>query len=336
MRVYLCLETRKAVLTMLISLFPANPSKQGEKSDLPARITKAGSKQTYYTIRFLMDRDRMQDAFRAYAYFRWVDDQLDSSTCAVEEKRPIINRQCELLKACINGESPAVVSLEEQMLVDLVGNDTEKDSGLQSYLRNMMNVMAFDVERCGRVITQAELSQYTLWLSKAVTEYMFYFIGHNEPPPQSATRYHAVCGAHVLHMLRDMVGDIELGYFNIPAEVLENGHISLDRLDEQPFRMWVYERVQLAYQYIEAGREYIYRVKNFRCRLAGFSYLARFEWMLRAIEQDQYCLRPEYPERKRLSAGFWMAWSVITSFLNIPWKKYKPAEPVILTDHCEE
>ena len=116
------------------------------------------------------------------------------------------------------------------MLVDLVGNDKEKDSGLQFYLRNMMNVMEFDVERRGRLISQAELSQYSLWLSKAVTEYMFYFIGHHDPPPQSATRYHAVSGAHVVHMLRDMVGDIAVGYFNIPAEVLEARAYLLDDL----------------------------------------------------------------------------------------------------------
>jgi large subunit ribosomal protein L18 len=44
---------------------------------LAASITKAASKQSYYTIRFLVDRDRMDDAYRAYAYFRWVDDIID-------------------------------------------------------------------------------------------------------------------------------------------------------------------------------------------------------------------------------------------------------------------
>ncbi len=43
----------------------ANPNLQ-----LAASITKAASQQTYYTIRFLADRDRMADAYRAYAYFR--------------------------------------------------------------------------------------------------------------------------------------------------------------------------------------------------------------------------------------------------------------------------
>ena len=200
----------------------------------------------------------------------------------------------------------------------------------------MMNVMEFDVARRGRAISQSELEQYTLWLSTAVTEYMFYFIGHGDPPPQRSDRYHAVSGAHVVHMLRDMVGDIELGYFNIPAEVLEAEKLSLDHFDEPSFRKWVHGRSQLAHEYLNAGRQYISQVKNFRCRLAGYSYLARFEWMLRAIEQDRYCLRREYPERKRLNAVLWMVWSVVTSFLNIPWKKYKPVDRMSASGHYEE
>jgi phytoene/squalene synthetase len=44
---------------------------------LAPSITKAASKQTYYTVRFLVDHERVADAYRAYAYFRWVDDTLD-------------------------------------------------------------------------------------------------------------------------------------------------------------------------------------------------------------------------------------------------------------------
>jgi phytoene/squalene synthetase len=305
-------------------------------TDLPATITKAASKQTYYTIRFLMDRDRVQDAYRSYAYFRWVDDRLDTNLCTQDEKRAFITRQETLLETCYQRKPSDPLNTEEQMLVDLVGNDKEMDSGLQFYLRNMMAVMSFDVERHGRVISQAELSRYSLLLSKAVTEYMFYFIGHQDPPPCSATRYQAVYGAHVVHMLRDMVDDIALGYFNIPSEVIEADHILLDDLDSRPFRMWVMERTKLAHRKFEAGRKYISQVKNLRCRLAGFTYLTRFEWMLRAIERDQYCLRLEYPERKSLRAGLWMAWRVFTSMLSIPFRRYHPGEPVTLPDQYEE
>ena len=125
---------------------------------LAAAITKEASTQTYYTIRLFVDRDRVSDAYRAYGYFRWVDDVLDAETGQRSEKIAFVNRQKSLLEACYRGEILEGLSAEEWMLVDLVRDDTEKNSGLQSYLRNMMAVMVFDAERRGQVISQAELS----------------------------------------------------------------------------------------------------------------------------------------------------------------------------------
>ena len=61
-------------------------------SSLAATITRTASKQTYYTIRFLVDRERIPDAYRAYAYFRWVDDRLDSDAASPAERRDFIRR----------------------------------------------------------------------------------------------------------------------------------------------------------------------------------------------------------------------------------------------------
>ena len=63
---------------------------------LAARITKAASKQTYYTIRFFVDRDYVPDAYRAYGYFRWVDDTLDVPTGTKLGKIAFIKRQRDL------------------------------------------------------------------------------------------------------------------------------------------------------------------------------------------------------------------------------------------------
>ncbi len=42
-----------------------------------ASITWKASKQPYYTVRFQVGRDRVHEAYRAYGYFRWPEDQLD-------------------------------------------------------------------------------------------------------------------------------------------------------------------------------------------------------------------------------------------------------------------
>jgi phytoene/squalene synthetase len=269
---------------------------------LAPSITKAASKQTYYTIRFLVDRGRVADAYRAYAYFRWVDDALDAESGSSAERSVFVRRQMSLLENCYRGESARDATIEEQMLVKLIQGDTEKDSGLQSYLRNMMAVMVFDAERRERVVTQSELNEYTRWLASAVTEAMHYFIGHCCYSPQSEARYLAVTAAHITHMLRDTMDDIQAGYFNIPREVLDVNHISPQDIGSDAYRAWVRSRVQLARTYFKAGREYLNQVANPRCRLAGLAYTARFECVLDLIEQDGYLLRAAYPERKGLGA----------------------------------
>ena len=63
----------------------------------------------------------------------------------MSEKVAFVNRQKSLLEACYRGEKPHDLCAEERILFDLVRNDQEANSGLQTYLRNMMDVMIFDV-----------------------------------------------------------------------------------------------------------------------------------------------------------------------------------------------
>jgi phytoene/squalene synthetase len=287
---------------------------------LAADITKAASRQTYYTIRFLVDRDRAADAFRAYGYYRWVDDVIDEESASVGERIAFVNRQKSLLDSCYRGRVPPGLSAQEWMLADLVRSDREKHSGLQIYLRNMMDVMAFDAERRGRIVTQAQLSDYTHKLAKAVTEAIHHFIGGG-PSPRGEASHLAVAAAHITHMLRDALEDVENGYFNVPREYLEARGISPRAVASPAYREWVRARVRLARACFAAGWEITARAKNWRCRLAGYAYTARFEWMLRALERDRFRLRPEYPERKGLAAGLWMGRRILAFMILSSMKK---------------
>lgn len=286
---------------------------------LAAAITREASKQTYYTIRFLVDRKWVEDAFRAYAYFRWLDDILDEGEIPTRRKSAIINRQKHIIEACYRGNPSSDLCVEERMLADLVHNDDGRNPGLQSYLTNMMAVLEFDADREGRLISQAELDKYSRSLSVAVTDAMHYFIGHDDPLPEDKAGYAAVNAAHIVHMLRDTQEDNQLGYFNIPREYLQEHEISPKDVDSQAYQEWVCSRVKLARELFKQGRISLAQIKNFRCRLVGFAYSARFEWMLRTIERDNYCLRSEYEVRKSLSAGLWMVWHTLTSVLVSPW-----------------
>lgn len=290
--------------------------------ELAPAITRAASKQTYYTIRFLADRDRVADAYRAYAYFRWVDDVIDAEIPLGEESRAgkersaFVQRQKSLLESCYRGEVPNELCLEEWMLVDLVHHDTEKESGLQMYLRSLMDVMVFDANRRGRTISHAELYEYSQMLAKAVTEALFYFIGHDDLAPRHEGRYMAVRAAHIAHMLRDTYADVQTGYFNIPCEVLSLNRIAPQDVASPAYRAWVRSRVQLARSYFKSGKEYFRLAQNWRCRLAGFAYIARFEWLLDTIEHEDYLLRPQYCERKSFGTGLRMSLDTLASLMS--------------------
>ncbi len=283
---------------------------------LPILITRAASRHTYYTIRFLVDRDRTLNAYRAYAYFRWVDDWLDEELSERCKQLAFVERQQALLNACYQGERPGDLTAEERMLVDLIRSDREQNSGLQSYLRNMMSVMAFDAGRRGRLVSQEELAAYSRHLSIAVTDALHYFIGHDDPSPRNDSRYLSVTAAHVTHMLRDTFEDIAAGYYNVPREFLESQRIAPWDVESDGYRMWVKRRVQLARAYFNAGKDYLAHVKNPRRRIAGYAYMARFQGALEVIEREDYRLRPEGPERKSLKAGTRMGWSVLSMLFN--------------------
>lgn len=283
---------------------------------LAAVITGAASKHTYFTIRFLVDRDRASEAYRAYAYFRWVDDLLDQPAITRPEREAFLSRQRAIMHRCYRGDWPRAVSAEEHMLVDLIRGDQEKDSGLQSYIRNMMAVMAFDADRRGRLISREQLGTYSRLLATAVTEALHYFIGHNCSSPRNATRYLAVTAAHITHMLRDTREDVEAGYFNIPAEFLEARAMGPADLDHEGYRQWVRSRVRLAREYFAAGRKYLAQIESLRCRLAGYAYMKRFEGVLEAIERDDYRLRPHDHETKSPGDQWKAGWSVLSPALH--------------------
>jgi phytoene/squalene synthetase len=279
-------------------------------------ITKAASQQTYYTILFLADRERVDDAYRAYGYFRWVDDILDASSGPDSGRKIFLKRQKSLLQRCCQGQTVKDASTQERMLVDLVQHDTENNSGLQLYLRNMMQVMDFDTERRGALISERELSDYTRWLAIAVMEAIHHFIGHDAFAPQDETRYLAVSAAHITHMLRDTFDDMQLGYYNVPREILDKNHLGPQDVQSAAYRSWVRDRVLLARKYFQAGKNYFARVENPRCRLACFAYIARFEWLLDTFEREGYCLRPQYNERKSIPTGLRMVSQALASMIN--------------------
>jgi phytoene/squalene synthetase len=291
---------------------------------LARAITQAGSKQTYYTIHLMVDRDLMDDCYRAYGYFRWADDIVDAAASVEAASQPddervsFIQRQQGLINRLYRGERPEDLTPEEEIVADLIHHGRGENSLLQSYIRNFLAIIEFDAHRRGRLISQDELTWYSDCLGKATTDGIQYFIGHGQPYRAGENRYLAATAAHITHMLRDMVEDTADGYINIPREYLEAHGVGPEDLDSPAFRAWVRGRVELAREYLREGKRYLDDLDVFRCKLAGYWYCARYEGTLDTIERDDYVLRAEYNGRHRLSAWLKMAWlSVCVSLRHI-------------------
>jgi phytoene/squalene synthetase len=271
-------------------------------------ITFNGSKQTYYTARLMVDKDLVDDFFRAYAYFRWADDIIDVSSNTQEERIAFITRQRELIDGLYQNKQIWELSSEEEILAELIMNDRQKNSGLQSFIRNMFAIIEFDANRKGRLISLDELKWYSERLSQSVTDGLQYFIGNGHPYPKSTNRYWAAIGAHIAHLLRDTLQDIADGFINIPREYLEAHGITPEDITHPAFRAWVKERVDQARRYFEEGQTYFNRLNVLRCKIVGYWYSARFMCVLDAIERDDYVLRETYNERRRLPSWLKIAW----------------------------
>lgn len=312
-----------------ISIYKPENLGQIPSASLAAAITREASAQTYFTIRFLVDRPMEADAYRAYAYFRWVDDTLDRGQMTKGERLAFLHRQQAVVARCYRGEWPGDLRPEERMVADLIRGDRAVNSGLRIYIEEMMKVMVFDAERRDRLISRVELADYTRSLATAVTEALHYFIGHDDPSPQDSSRYVAVTGAHIVHMLRDAIEDATSGYYNLPRDVLEAHGISPTDVNHDAYRTWVRSRLQLARGCFTEGRAYLAQVRNPRCRLAGYAYIARFEVVLDAIEKEGYRLRTAYPERKNTKSRLKMVMAALTQtlFSSLPGRRASIPNP---------
>ncbi|MGB7095776.1 MAG: squalene/phytoene synthase family protein [Anaerolineales bacterium] len=277
-------------------------------AELAQSITWTGSKQTYYTARLIVDKDLVEDFYRAYAYFRWIDDIIDITAKTDGERITFTQRQKELIDSLYEKKKPFDLTPEENILADLIENDRGDDSGLQSFIRNMFAIIEFDANRKGRLINEAELSWYLESLAKSVTDGLQYFIGNGHLYPSGEHKYSAAIAAHITHLLRDMLPDTQDGFINIPDEYLDTHHITHDDVGSNAYRTWVRNRVQLARDNFRLGKLYLDELDVLRTKIAGYWYCTRFESVLDTVEKDDYQLRSEYEERRKISTWLKIAW----------------------------
>ena len=119
-------------------------------------------------------------------------------------------------------------------------------------------------------------------------------------------------------MLRDTLPDTADGFINISKEYLDEHGIKPEDFDSDPYRAWVRERVKDARHYFSEGKRYLDELEVLRCKIVGHWYTVRFEAVLDTIERDNYHLRQDYEERRKLSTWFKISWlAAVVTFRHI-------------------
>lgn len=105
----------------------------------------------------MVDMELVNDFYRAYAYFRWVDDIIDESPLSLEERILFILRQRKLIDLLYKNEKLFELSTREHIISNLIKHDKEKNSKLQSFIRNMLAIIEFDAHRKDELISEVQL-----------------------------------------------------------------------------------------------------------------------------------------------------------------------------------
>lgn len=287
-------------------------------TDLAKKITKSSSIQTYYTIILLTDKNLVNDCFKAYAYFRWLDDEIDIELNSKSKRLLFIKRQKRIINDLYKQKKVSELSLEERIIDELIKSDTSKNSKLKSFIINFLKIIEFDADRKARIINQKELDWYSDTLGKAVTDCLQYFIGNQKHYQTSKDQYKAATAAHITHMLRDLNKDVTNGYINLPKEYLTKSKLKPDDNDNPIYQRLIKERVLQARDYFKSGKQYLDKLSVLRCKLAGYWYCFRFEQTLEKIEQDKFRLRKNYSRGRDLLTIARFIWLTIL----VSWRHY--------------
>lgn len=280
-------------------------------ASLAETITRNSSIQTYVTIKFFVDKLLVNDCFKAYAYFRWLDDEIDIRRRTRKSRIGFIKNQKIIIQKSYLGKMPAILSPHEKLIAELILTNPDKKSKLGSFILNFFRIIEFDAYRKNSLVSQKELMWYSKTLSMAVTDGIEYFVNHNFNYPRSDDHYRAGIAAHIIHMLRDYREDIDEGFINIPKEYLQKHQIQPGDLHSASFRDWVKDQTSLARNNLRLGKQYISMLPVLKGKIVAYLYCARFEMFLNIFEKDGLNLRRHYSCKSNLINYLRVIWITI-------------------------
>lgn len=264
-----------------------------ELLDSARRITRTASISTFWIGLLFVPRCRRPYFFVWYAYFRLLDDTLDSSLSPEQALRQIENELSfvrRLYKGTVAPDS--VKTVREQLLDALVAFDRNSRCQLRRPIIALASSLRYELlgrmnEHDWRTTTRRwwlEVSGYLQTLS--------YFCA--DAPPSLAMPASAGIGGKIVHVLRDAVKDARADQIQLPMPPEIHRALASGRAHEPEFHRGVAMLIGVAARHFSTGVREINRHPSRRYRLAALWLCAKYLHHIDQIIGDNFILREIY------------------------------------------
>lgn len=263
-----------------------------DPSPSAAAITRSSNLFTY-VLGLLLPRSRRPYFYVWYAYFRLLDDEVDT-----HEGQPDTAALDLIALERFYARAPEVApeNPRSHLLASLVEFDARfLDGALRRYIRDMILCVEYDRER--RSIFPAAAT-FRAHVAREATSYLgtiSVLCTGNDTRPRGVE---AGIAGKWIHMLRDFRRDVANGIFNIPSEELNDHHIvppwTNASWSAPETRSWVERQCHRATSEFDVGlADSTHHVSGIYTVIV-ILLCAKYRTYLRMIYRDGYHLRREY------------------------------------------
>ena len=239
-----------------------------------AKITKTESPFSYSLGHLLFLPERKDYLFLAYAYFRWLDDYVDQVNIPSELVKDIVDRQIFLATHWYSGEPLVATTSQEENLHLIIQQDSNQwGNSLRPMIFDFMGAIKWDTERRYRMPVKRDLQSYSLKLGRGYSSGLLFGLGI-DPENKKYVGFRDNCGigAHLVHILRDFIIDINIGYINVDLESwnllhLKNADLDNTKLLQRRLLPWAKTVIVNARYYFSIGLKNLLASRNVKIQL---------------------------------------------------------------------
>lgn len=228
-------------------------------------------------------------AIVGFAWLKCLDDAVDEEPDA-DRAADTLRRQRRLMERVYGGDglSGEALPIPDRFGVPLFRRDRALGAPLRPILEAILETMAFDVDRRGKVLSDAELDAHVVKLGGSVLRYLAHFVSMDLRLPDEYVEPASRAYLHADSLI-DLAEDLRAGLINIPAEAMERYGID-PRSPGPEVEAWRRNQVPGITALFEEARSHTRRIDSRAMRLLSSLFLARkrrhFERAMSAGAED--------------------------------------------------